>query len=159
MKITKLSIMIGSLISILLVCASLSLAQERKLTMAQLPAAVRKTVEEQTKGATIKGISSEKENGKTQYEVETMVDGKSRDMIINRDGTIAEIEDQIDLSSLSPEVQKTIKDRAGSSTITIVEALSKGGTLQAYEIGIKNAAGKRSEFQVKPDGTLITRKK
>jgi hypothetical protein len=127
--------------------------------MSKLPPAVRKTVEEQTKGATIKGFSSEKEDGKILYEVEMLIDGKHRDMTINRDGTIEEVEDQVDLSSLSAEVQKTITQRAGKSKILIVESLSKGGTLQAYEIGIRNAAGKRSEFQVNPDGTLVTKKK
>ncbi len=38
-----------------------------KLELKDLPSAVRKTVEEQTKGATIKGIAKEKEKGKTVY--------------------------------------------------------------------------------------------
>ena len=46
-----------------------------KLELKDLPPAVRKTVEEQTKGATIKGIAKEKEKGKTVYEVETMGNG------------------------------------------------------------------------------------
>src|SRR5215471_18965866 len=159
MKTLSLSTMTLLFLSLCTLCQMATFAQERKVTMSKLPPAVRKTIEEQTKGATIKGISSEKENGKTQYEVETLVNGKTRDMIINADGSVDEVEDQVDLSSLSPEVQKTITQHAGKSKILVVEALSKGGTLQAYEIGIRNAAGKRSEFQVNPDGSLVTKKK
>ncbi len=41
------------------------------LTMKDLPPAVQKTVQDQAKGAEIKAISKETEDGKTHYEVET----------------------------------------------------------------------------------------
>jgi len=40
-------------------------AQEKKIDQSALPPAVQKTVQEQSKGATIKGSSTEREHGKT----------------------------------------------------------------------------------------------
>ena len=53
-------------------------APEKKLDMKSLPPAVRATVERETVSATLKGLSKEVEKGKTQYEVETMVNGRTR---------------------------------------------------------------------------------
>ncbi|MEO8036953.1 MAG: hypothetical protein ABI837_21165, partial [Acidobacteriota bacterium] len=49
----------------------------------KLPPAVRATVEAESRAATIKGISSEQEKGKTVYELETLVDGRTRDLMID----------------------------------------------------------------------------
>jgi hypothetical protein len=49
---------------------------DKKINMKNLPPAVKATVEGESKGATVKGISSEKENGKTVYELETLVNGR-----------------------------------------------------------------------------------
>ena len=55
--------------AIAIVAASgLARGADQKTTMKNLPAAVKATVEAESKGATITGISSEKENGKTRYE-------------------------------------------------------------------------------------------
>ena len=56
-------------------------AQEANAKLKNLPAAVQRAVETEAKGATIKGVSKEVEDGKTMYEVETLVAGRTRDMI------------------------------------------------------------------------------
>ena len=52
-------------------------AQEKKIKKSDMPAAVQKTADEQSKGATVKGYSTEVEDGKTIYEVELTVNGHS----------------------------------------------------------------------------------
>lgn len=128
-----------------------ALAQEKKLTKDQLPAAVQKTVDEQSKGATVVGFSSEKENGKTIYEAEFKLNGKSRDVSMNASGAITEIEDQVDFASLPDPVQAGLKKKAGAGKILSVEALTKKGKLVAYE-AVVETAGKKHEVQVGPDG-------
>src|SRR5438094_900766 len=61
---------------------------DKKTTMKNLPAAVRATVDAESKGATVKGISSEKENGKTVYELEMLVNGRTRDLMIDSAGKV-----------------------------------------------------------------------
>src|SRR6266446_6687866 len=57
-------------------------AQEKKIKRSDLPPAVEKTVAAQSTGATIRGFSTEKENGQTLYEVEMTVNGHSKDISI-----------------------------------------------------------------------------
>lgn len=131
---------------------------EKKMTLRSLPPAVQKTVKEQTQGATILGISKEVEDGKTQYEVETKVNGRTRDFIVAADGKLMDVEEQMTLASLPPAVKETIQKEAGKGRILRVESLTKDGTLQCYEAQLQKGT-KKSEIQVGADGKLIPPKK
>jgi uncharacterized membrane protein YkoI len=126
-------------------------AQEKKIKRSDLPPAVEKTVAAQSAGATIRGFSTEKEKGQTLYEVEMTVNGHSKDISIAPDGTIVEIEEQVALDSLSPEVKAGLQAKAGKGKILKVESLTKKDKLVAYEAQI-DTNGKKSEVQVGPDG-------
>ena len=69
------------------IIAGIGAAQEKKLKRSDLPPTVEKTVEEVSKGATIKGFSKESENGKTTYEVEMAVNGHSKDVEMDPSGS------------------------------------------------------------------------
>jgi hypothetical protein len=129
-------------------------AQEKKLQRKDLPAAVEKTVAEQSKGATIKGFSTETENGKKIYEMALTVDGKSRDISMDANGNVLEVEDEVALDSLPAAVKDGLLKAAGKGTIGMVESLTKGGKLVAYEAQVKTGT-KRSEVQVGPDGKKL----
>src|SRR5580692_10220434 len=82
------------------VIAALSLAtavfaQEKKIQRADLPPAVEKTVAAQTQGATIKVFSEEKANGRILYEAETIRGGHTRDITIDANGSLVEVEEQV----------------------------------------------------------------
>lgn len=130
-------------------------AQEKKIERSALPAAVEKAVQAETKGATIKGFAQEREHGKTFYEVETIVDGRTRDILFAPDGTIAEIEGEVAFDSLPAGVQAGLKKKAGGVNIEKVESLTKKGSLVAYEGHVKRN-GKDAEIQVDPDGRNLT---
>lgn len=129
-------------------------AQEKKIKREELPPAVEKTVAEQSKGATIKGFSTEVENGKKLYEVELTVNGHGKDISMDEQGNIVEIEEEVSMSTLPPAVKEGLTKAAGAGTITKVESLTKGGKLVAYEAGVKTGT-KRSEVQVGPDGKKL----
>ena len=74
-----------------LIIAGIGAAQEKKIKRSDLPPAVEKTVEEVSKGGTIKGFSKESENGRTTYEVEMAVNGHSKDGEIDPSGVIVEV--------------------------------------------------------------------
>jgi uncharacterized membrane protein YkoI len=126
-------------------------AQEKKIERSALPAAVEKAVQAETKGATIKGFAQEREHGKTFYEVETVVDGRTRDILFAPDGSVAEIEEEVSFDSLPSEVQTGLKKKAGGVNIEKVESLTKKSRLVAYEGRIRRN-GKDAEIQVGPDG-------
>jgi uncharacterized membrane protein YkoI len=126
-------------------------AQEKKIKRSDLPPAVEKTVAAQSTGATIRGFSTEKENGQTLYEAELTVNGHSKDISMTADGSIVEIEEQVALDSLPVEVKAGLQARAGNGKILKVESLTKKDKLVAYEAKVETN-GKRTEVQVGPDG-------
>ncbi|MGB2637257.1 MAG: hypothetical protein WAM58_25230 [Candidatus Acidiferrum sp.] len=134
-----------------LTLASSAIGQERKIKRWDLPAAVEKTVVEQSKGATIRGFSEEKENGQTTYEAEMLVNGCTKDVEMDANGALLEIEEQVDLQSLSPEIIAGLQAKAAKGKISKVESITKKGTLVAYEAQVVTD-GKKSEVQVGPDG-------
>jgi hypothetical protein len=141
---------------ILLLVANLALAgstvgQERKINRSELPAAVEKTVVEQTKGATIRGFSQEKENGQTTYEAEMLVNGHTKDVQMDTNGAVIEVEEQVELQAVPAEVKAGLQAKAGKGKITKVESITKKDKLVAYEAQVVTD-GKKSEVQVGPDG-------
>jgi len=134
-----------------LLLAGTSSAQEKKIKRSDLPPAVEKTVAAQSAGATIKGFSTEKENGQTLYEAEMTVNGHSKDISMTADGSIVEIEEQVAMDSLSADVKTGLQAKAGKGKILKVESLTKKGKLVAYEAKV-DTNGKKSEVQVGPDG-------
>ena len=126
-------------------------AQERTLKRSDLPPAVQRAADEQSRGAHVRGYATEKDNGQVVYEVQMTVGGHSRDVTIDSAGTVLEVEQQVALDSLPADVQAGLRQLAGAGRITNVESLTKRGTLVAYEAQVRTGA-KRSEIQVGPDG-------
>ena len=132
-------------------CAFGGAAGERKLARNEVPAAVLAAADEQSKGARVRGYSSEMENGHLEYEVDMVVNGHDKDVMFAPDGRVMEVEEAINMDALSPEVQAGLKAKAAAGRITKIESVTKGGKIVAYE-ALVMTAGKRSEIQVGPDG-------
>jgi hypothetical protein len=102
----------------------------------------------------VRGYSRETEHGKTYYEVELLQDGKTKDLLLDADGNVVEVEQQVDFSSLPPAVSQVLKNEASGGKIKKVESVTKAGKLTSYEATVlKN--GKHLEITVAPDGTPI----
>src|SRR5579864_4057347 len=71
----------------LLLAAAGAIAHEKRISRSELPPAVQKTVDEQSRGATVHRFSKEIEDGKTYYEVELKVDGHSKDVLMDPSGS------------------------------------------------------------------------
>ena len=125
--------------------------QEKKIQRSDLPAAVEKTMVEQSKGATIRGFSQETEHGQTFYEAELTVNGHSKDVLMDGNGSLVEVEEWISMKSLPHVVRTGLQAKAGDGKIVKVETLTKKGQLVAYEAKVLSN-GKKSEIQVGPDG-------
>ncbi len=135
---------------------SIAMAQEKKISRAQLPAAVEQTVTKESEGATIKGFAMEVEHGQTFYEASLTVNGHGKDILIDKDGNVVEVEEEVPLDTLPAAVQDALKKAAGAGRIQMVESLTKNGTLVAYEAHLKRGY-KRSEIQVGPNGEKLKR--
>jgi hypothetical protein len=130
---------------------AIAFAQEKRIQRADLPSAVEKTVVAQSQGATIKGFSRETEKGQVYYEAELTVNGHSKDVLIDANGPIVEIEEQVPLDSLPSVVKDGLNAKAGAGKILKVESLTKHDKLVAFE-AVVQTGGKKKEIQVGPDG-------
>ena len=139
-----------------LATVSVAQAQEKKLNREQLPPAVEKTVATESQGATINGFATEVERGKRLYEVELTVSGRSKDISMDKNGKVVEVEEEVTMDSLPAAVQEGLRKAAGSGTIGKIESLTKSGKLVAYEAHVKTGT-KRSEIQVGPNGEKLAR--
>lgn len=120
-----------------------ALAQDKKLQHSDLPPAVQKTADAQSKGATVRGYSSEVEDGKLSYEVALTINGHNRDVSIDPNGVVTEIEDVVEFASLPAAVQDGLNKKAGAGKITKVESLTKKGKIVAYEAVVQTGDKKR----------------
>lgn len=127
-----------------------AVAAEKKIDVKKLPPAVKATVEKESKGAQMKGVSKEVENGKTTYELETVVGGKTRDLIIGEDGKVLIVEQEVTLDSIPAAAKAAIEKLATGGKITKVETITKDNTV-TYEAIIRKGK-KDSEVVVDAQG-------
>ena len=123
-------------------------ASDQKTTLKNLPPAVKATVEAESKGATVKGISSEKEKGKTVYELETLVNGRTRDLMIDAAGKVYLVEEQLDVDKAPAPVKAALQ--ANGTIVTLESVMEKGTT--HYEGQVKTKTGKKVAVEVGADG-------
>lgn len=126
-------------------------AAETRVQMKDLPQAVQRTVQEQSKNATLRGLSKEVEKGNTYYEAETTVNGKSRDVLIDPSGAVVEVEEPVSLDRIPAPAREALQKQAGSGKVLGVESVTRGSTVSYEAVIQKN--GKKSEVAVNADGT------
>lgn len=140
---------LSSVCALLLLGATLG-AADKKITAKDLPPAVAKAVQDETKGATIKGYSKEVENGKTMYEVETTVNGHTRDLLFDPAGKLVTTEEQVELNSVPAPVKAAFEAKG---KVLLVETVTTGGKV-TYEAQVEKN-GKKSELVVDAAGKPV----
>jgi uncharacterized membrane protein YkoI len=121
--------------------------------MEDLPPAVQRAGKEKTKDATLVGLSKEKEKGKTFYEAETKVGGKTRDLLFDATGAVVDVEEEVDLASIPAAAKAAIEKKSTGGTIERVETVTHGLDV-SYEAAIKTETGRKIEYSVNADGSV-----
>jgi hypothetical protein len=142
----------NDMIRFILIASAVAFAGETSVKMKDLPPAVQKTVEEQTRGAQIKGLSKEIEKGKTTYEVETMLNGKARDLLIDSTGALVSVEEPVAIDAIPVAAKAAIEKLAAGGKIKSVESVTKGPTVSYEAVIVKGL--KKSEVVVGADGSI-----
>ena len=130
-------------------------AADRRLELKDLPPAVQKAVEQEARGAIIGKIAKEREDGVTQYEIETMRNGKHRDFNVDAAGVLLEVEDETDIAAIPAAARAAILKQIGDGKLGMVELIAKKSGQTSYEAAWTGKSGRKREFEVKPDGTRV----
>ncbi|MGH9723107.1 MAG: hypothetical protein ACRD8O_23090 [Bryobacteraceae bacterium] len=100
-------------------------AKESKVKMKDLPPAVQKAVEEQSKGATLAGLAKEVENGATLYEAEIRAGNRTKDVTFDSGGHVVRREEETTLDSIPAPARDAIKKTVGKHKLVLVETVSE----------------------------------
>lgn len=130
---------------------------KKKFTKKDLPSAVVSAFEKAYPKATIEGVSKEKENNTTYYEIESIDGTTKRDLLYAADGTIAEIEESIEAKDVPEAVAKTLKSDYGKYTIEKSERVMHGSDTK-YEFVVKKGKN-RSEIVLDGSGKVVKTEK
>ena len=130
-------------------------SQSKALQLQDLPASVQKTVQETLKGAVIRNIAKEKEDGIEQYEIESTLNGKSRDFNVAADGRLLVVEEATTLDTIPAGARAAIQKKIAGGTVTTVETYARPGKPLLYEAAYKDAKGKGHEVLVDADGKEV----
>lgn len=139
--------------ALVLAAAAMVTAQDKPVKMADLPAPVRQTVQDQLKqGATLRGLSTDMEGGQREYEAELTVKGHHRDLAMDANGAITEAEETVALSSLPAAAQAALR-RQGH--VLSVEEVTHNDSFVAYEAVVRRTNGKKHEVRVDKAGNSV----
>ncbi len=144
----------ATLFTAFLSVAAVGFAEERTIQRSDLPPAVEKALQQQLEGATIKGFTTEKEDGRVVYEAELMFQGHSKDILFDTNGRVQEIEEEVSFETLPADVKAGLTTGSKGWKIAKVESLTRQDRLVAYEAVVERN-GKKSEIQVGPKGEKL----
>ena len=148
---------LGLSIAFLLVLAQSAVPQEReqekRVAAKDVPAVVIANFKAAYPKAAILGYASEIEDGKQFYEIESREGGTHRDVLYNPDGSVAEVEERINVSSLPADVLPAIKQKFPRAVITLAEKTVAGDTT-TYEVHGRQGR-KRFELKFDSQGKLL----
>lgn len=135
------------------VTGSWAVAAEQKIEMKDLPPAVQQAVQQQSKGATVRGLTKEVEHGKTEYEAELTVNGHGKDVSFDPLGKVIGVEEEVPIASIPEAARKAIQKAAGDGKVNKVEQVTEGGKT-FYEASLRKGS-KNSEIQVDSTGKRV----
>jgi uncharacterized membrane protein YkoI len=141
-----------------IVAGPVARADEEKVPLDKVPAAVSAAVKKRFPKAEVLQASKEVEDGKTMYEVTVKDAGRKMDVSLTADGKLASIEKEITAKELPRKVAAALAAKyPGAKYETLEEVIHvKDGaeTLAYYEALVTTADKKKVEVEVTADGEI-----
>jgi uncharacterized membrane protein YkoI len=130
---------------------------EHKVTLSQVPAPARATIEKLTTGGKIKMIEKETSNGKTIYDIEATVNGKNVEYDIADNGKVLTFEESVPYNSL-PEAVKQAAEKYFGSAESLSASKEIEGNQTYYEVEGKKG-GKEISLKLDQTGKILEEEK
>jgi hypothetical protein len=119
-----------------------------------LPQAVQQTAKAQMRDALPVSIISAKGEHGWDYQVNTRLNGKYHDLVIDDQGKLVAVKDETDLASLPAAAKAAIERQAAAAKIMTLEKVTEGSQITYGALMKDNAQGTFVKVSVAPDGTL-----
>ncbi len=130
---------------------------ETAISFDAVPANVMDTALTTAPGVEFEKVSTEEENGATIYEFEaTTFEGKHVEVDVREDGTLMEIEMEMDFDEVPDAVVETLLAAYPDFAETYVEASIRGDWSTVYEIEGDTRDGERVAVEISEVGEIIT---
>jgi len=126
-------------------------AQAKKLKESDLPEAVQATAARESAQGKVTGYWQRDQDGAVIYEVDLVVDGHARGVLINPEGVVVVVQEEVPWNKLDPSVQSGIQSQAGDAKVGTVYSISQDGKLTRY-IAIVDKGGQKTKVEVGADG-------
>jgi uncharacterized membrane protein YkoI len=131
-------------------------AGEEKLSLDKVPKAVMDTVKAKYPDAKLNKAATEKEEGKTVYEISLTYDKHNYDVTLTPEGKIIDVEKEITAKELPKVISKSLRKKYPKATYKRVEELSKGDDkVSGYEVLLVTTDKKTFEVELDAKGKII----
>jgi hypothetical protein len=104
------------------------------VSLSEVPQAVRTLIERETKGFEIDDIERDRDDGKTVYEVDAESDSGEMKLKIAADGTLLELEQEMDPEDLPEVVRNAVKEAFGEVYYDDIEKRYRKGRDTFYRV-------------------------
>jgi len=126
------------------------------VTFDSVPASVHKTADAGGKGAKLVRSTKITHDGKTEWEVEYDVAGRSRELLIDADGKLERTEEVVTATTLPATVKTAVDKEVGAAKLRKIEAITEAGKPTVYEVQFE-ASGRTAEVTFGGDGKVLER--
>jgi stress response protein YsnF len=137
-------------------------ASQRKLELGDCPAIVRNALLAEAKGAAIKTVTQDVQEGVAWYKTQVSIRGRHYDITVDEEGRLIEKvlgneeERKVKLSDCPEPVRQTLREEAEGAAIDTVEKDTQNGDV-SYTAGVK-IHGDHYTITVGHDGVLIEKR-
>ena len=127
----------------------IALGDAKSINQSKLPAAVLRTAEAQVAGATVTGYSTDKVDGVVTYRMDLVAEGKTRGIVMDKEGTLLAVEQEVAWNDLPADIQKTFDTVKTKGELGAVSTVTENGNLVAY-VAYLTTKRDRNLVRVKP---------
>jgi hypothetical protein len=151
----RISTPVSLLLSVAIIVFSLhpAAAQERKISRNAVPKAILTAFERDYPAARVTGYTTETEDGKASYEVESYRGKMTLDVAYRPDGTVIEVEEGIAPEDMPPAVKNAVDKNYPGGKIVRLEKRTVGETV-TYELTLASGRA-RVSLEIDPAGKIL----
>ncbi len=130
--------------------------KEERTSLADLPPAVRETIERVAGRHAIREVEKVTRGGVTTYGAEYRADGVEHSVEVSATGEVLRLKQDVPPGGLPPEVQAAVRRRLPGGVIREAEAVRAGAATAPthYEVEVRDG-GRKHKLKVRPSGEIV----